>query len=59
MPKFDQDDVSASMDQAMKTRQGEPDPNEAEALALLDSFDGRIKEIEQRIDRVLARMDIS
>ena len=52
------------MNQAMKTQQGEPDPDEAlaleaEALALLDSFDGRIKEIEQRIDRVLARMDVS
>ena len=33
------------------------DPDEAEARALLDSFDGRTTEIEQRIDRVLARLD--
>ena len=32
------------------------DPDEAEARALLDSFDGRTMEIEQRIDRVLARL---
>ena len=36
----------------------ELDPDEIEARALLDSFDGRITEIEQRIDRVLARLDV-
>ena len=48
--------------EALVTRaeQAEPselDPDEIEARMLLESFDGRITEIEQRIDRVLARLD--
>lgn len=51
---FDQEVTDAMVKQA---KQPEPEPDEAEARALLDSFDGRITEIEQRIDRVLARLD--
>ena len=47
------------MRRAVQAEQPEPDPGEAEASALLDSFDGRIAEIEQRIDRVLARLSAS
>ena len=36
----------------------EPDSDEIEAQALLDGFDGRITEIEQRVDRVLARLHV-
>ena len=54
---FDQEDIDAITKQAMQAEQSEPEPDEAEARALLDSFDGRITEIEQRIDRVLARLD--
>ena len=46
-----------AMKRAVQAEQSGPDPDEAEARALLDSFDGRITEIEQRIDRVLARLD--
>lgn len=53
----DQEDIDAIMKQAMQAKQSEPEPDEAKARALLDSFDGRITEIEQRIDRVLARLD--
>ena len=47
------------MRRAIQVEQSEPDPDEAEALALLDSFDSRITEVERRIDRVLARLDAS
>lgn len=42
---------------AERAEQAEPEPDEIEARALLDSFDGRITGIERRIDRVLARLD--
>ena len=51
---FDREVIDAIMKQATQTKPSEPEPDEAEERALLDSFDGRITEIEQRIDRVLA-----
>ncbi len=54
---FDQEVIDAIVNQAVQARQPEPEPDEADARVLLDSFDGRITEIEQRIDRVLARLD--
>ena len=43
--------------QVAPPEQAQATEDEIEARALLDSFDGRIAEIEQRIDRVLARLD--
>lgn len=48
--------LEALAKRAEQAEQAEPEPDEIEARALLDSFDGRITEIEQRIDRVLARL---
>ena len=47
--------LDALMKRAMQAEP--PDPDEAEALALLDGFDGRIADVERRIDRVIARLD--
>ena len=47
----------ALVTQAVQAARAKATPDEIEARALLDSFDGRITEIEQRIDRVLARLD--
>lgn len=49
--------LDALIKRAVQAEQPEPEPGEVEARALLDSFDGRITEIERRIDRVLARLD--
>ena len=48
--------LEALAKRAEQAEQSEPEPDEIEARALLDSFDGRITEIERRIDRVLARL---
>lgn len=49
--------ADAQAAQAAPPGQAEATEDEIEARALLDSFDGRITEIERRIDRVLARLD--
>ena len=50
-------DKEPVLTQAVQAEQAQATPDEIEAWALLDTFDGRITEIEQRIDRVLARLD--
>ena len=49
--------IDVLVKRAMQAEQSASDPEEAEALALLDGFDGRIANIERRVDRVLARLD--
>ena len=50
--------LDAFMKRAVQIGQLEPEPDEIEVRMLLDSFDGRIAEIEQRMDRVLAHLDV-
>ena len=46
------------MRRAIQVEQPEPDADEAEALALVGTFDARLTEAEKRIERVLARLGV-